>query len=69
MIIALILIVIVAGIILKFIMSIDDFGESADTMTDEEREEAYKEWNEAWKQTKAKETWGIGGSDEDNKLS
>ena len=54
----LIIITILVGIIIKFLMSIDDFGESADTLTDEERDEAYKAWNEAWEQARAEERWG-----------
>lgn len=51
----LVILAIVICIIIKFLMSIDDFGESVDTLTDEEKEEAYKAWNEAWEQSKREE--------------
>ena len=58
MIVILMIIIILVGGIIRFIVSIDDFGESADTLTDEEKEEAYKDWNEARKQARAEERWG-----------
>lgn len=58
MIVILMIIIILVGGIIRFIVSIDDFGESADTLTDEEKEEAYKTWNEAWEQSRAEERWG-----------
>lgn len=58
MIVVLMITIIVIGSIIRYIVSIDDFGESDDTLTDEEREEAYREWNEAFKQMRAEERWG-----------
>ena len=57
MIVILMIIIILVGGIIKFLMSIDDFGESAETLTDEERDEAYKAWNEAWEQEKREEAY------------
>lgn len=50
--------IIIIGAVLRYIISIDDFGESSDTLTDEEREETYKAWQEEWEQSRAEKRWG-----------
>ena len=57
MVVILMIVIILIGGIIRFLISIDDFGESVDTLTDEEKEEAYKAWNEAWEQSKREEAY------------